>query len=1527
MRRRQLRLFVLTAAAVACLAVVTQALFTNGGFEAGDFSGGWVKTTFLNTSGLSGAQPFSGSSIVRNAGGEDRTTVQGPGATPMSLNDPIVGAGVQYPRFGQYAARVNYWPSSSDPNWVANTIRQQTVVGAGDVDAADGQVHARFAFVPVLEDGGHTPNQQAYFYIAIRNVTKSTVVWERFTFANEAGVPWQSSGAFRYTAWQVVDVPGGGGAIDVGDTIELEVVASSCALGGHSGHVYVDAFGATIPGGSVVATAPSSTVPNATLTYDFHVANGGTGTLTSPVVTITVPAQTTFQSVSDAACSQAGGVVTCNFANLAAGATLDFSMSVTVNPAATGTITLGTYGISGTGYPTLLGPARTTTVNAPVAVADSYSTNEDTPLVVAASGVLANDTDPNGDSLTAVLVSNATHGTVALNANGGFTYTPSANYNGPDSFVYRARDGANNSSPFTNVTISVGAVNDAPVATADGYSVNEDATLTVNAAGVLANDTDVDGPSLAASVVSLPAHGSLTLNGDGSFVYTPTANYNGPDSFTYQAGDGTLQSAVTTVSLTVNTVNDAPTVADDAYSTAEDTPLTVAPAGILINDSDVDAGTTLTAVQVTGPAHGTLTLNPNGGFTYTPAANYNGPDSFTYRASDGTAQSALAATVELTVTAVNDPPTTTPDGTGGTFTLNEDGSLTVPAPGVLGNDTDPEGDSFTAVLVTPPAHGTLTLNPDGSFTYVPSANYNGPDSFTYVATDGTNSSAPTTVTLNVTPVADPPTASNDGGGGTFTTNEDGSLTVPAPGVLGNDSDPDGDPLTAALVNGPAHGTLTLNPNGSFTYTPNADYNGPDSFTYTVSDGTSTSAPATVTLTVTPANDPPTAQPNTYTATEDRTLAVPAGSGLLANDTDPDAGATLTAVLVTGPAHGTLTLNPDGSFTYVPNANYNGVDTFTYAVSDGTATSAPVTVTLNVGDDAALTPGAGRDTGGTRVVIDGTGFGPAGTPVTVTIGGVPALDPEVLDDGHITFVTPPLPPNTPVDVVYTVGANPPETLPGAYVPMPAPAAGSPTDTDGDGITDEIELKYGLDPTNPADANEDPDHDGVPSGTEIVNGTHPTAPWLRYFAEGINSNRFNTAIAIANSSAATMQVQVTYFRQSLAPVRQNLTLTGKTRILVNSATVPGLADAAFGVEIAANEAVAADRTTSWDLGGKDGHSERAVEANRTWYFAEGATTGRFSLFYLLTNPNDTATNATVTFLRQVGTPIVKQYVVPAFARVTIPVNTTDPGLVSADLGGIVVADKPIVAERSMYLSTPTATWDAGTGGTGVTDPSTKWYFGEGAAGDFFDAWILLSNPGSTDSTVDVRYVADNGADVTKSHVVPAGHRITIRVVDEDPSLRNTSFGTFVTSTNNVPVVAERAMWWRAYEGQWTAGHVGIGFINGGRKWVTADGVAAPNGTNDTYALITNTEPRAGMLKVTALFDDGTAPVEKLYAIGPSQRFTIRGRTQFPEVVGKGYSFVIESIGATPVDIVVDHSTYWETDGKFWGAGTTAPASKIK
>src|SRR5206468_2645714 len=145
-----------------------------------------------------------------------------------------------------------------------------------------------------------------------------------------------------------------------------------------------------------------------------------------------------------------------------------------------------------------------------------------------------------------------------------------------------------------------------------------------------------------------PAHGSLTLNSNGSFTYSPAANYNGPDTFTYKANDGQPDSGIATVTITITSAKDRPVGIDDRYTTVEDTTLTVAALGVLANDSDVD-GDTLSAVLVSQPTHGSLTLNSNGSFTYSPAANYNGPDSFTYKANDGQADSGIA-TVTITIT-------------------------------------------------------------------------------------------------------------------------------------------------------------------------------------------------------------------------------------------------------------------------------------------------------------------------------------------------------------------------------------------------------------------------------------------------------------------------------------------------------------------------------------------------------------------------------------------------------------------------------------------------------------------------------------------------------------------------------------------------------------------------------------------------------------------------------------------------------------------------------------------------------------
>ena len=201
-------------------------------------------------------------------------------------------------------------------------------------------------------------------------------------------------------------------------------------------------------------------------------------------------------------------------------------------------------------------------------------------------------------------------------------------------------------------TITVTPVNDAPVAVDDAYEVDEDADLTVLAAqGVLANDTDVDNDLLTATLVNGPAHGTLVLAEDGSFVYTPEANFNGTDSFTYKATDGTLESNLATVTITVKPVNDWPVANDDEYEVVTGTVLEVAAPGVLGNDVLLDLDEQVSIQVLEGPQHGTLTLNNDGSFTYTPNAGYMGVDTFRYLvlSQQGKGEWSDDATVTITV--------------------------------------------------------------------------------------------------------------------------------------------------------------------------------------------------------------------------------------------------------------------------------------------------------------------------------------------------------------------------------------------------------------------------------------------------------------------------------------------------------------------------------------------------------------------------------------------------------------------------------------------------------------------------------------------------------------------------------------------------------------------------------------------------------------------------------------------------------------------------------------------------------------
>ncbi|HEX4961739.1 MAG TPA: IPTL-CTERM sorting domain-containing protein [Thermoanaerobaculia bacterium] len=363
---------------------------------------------------------------------------------------------------------------------------------------------------------------------------------------------------------------------------------------------------------------------------------------------------------------------------------------------------------------------------APIAVPDTATVSEDTALTVAAPGVLANDSDPDGPPpLTAALVTGPSHAlSFTLNADGSFTYTPAANYNGPDSFTYQAKDGLNVLSNTATVSISVTPVDDPPVAVNDSATVTEDDPAT--AINVLANDTDIDGGPKSIASVTQPANGVVAITGGGTgLTYKPNANYcnnppgTTPDTFTYTLSPaGPTPTA--TVSVTVTCVDDPPVAVNDSATVTEDDPATAI--NVLANDTDVDGGPKSIA-SVTQPANGVVVITGGGtGLTYQPNANYcntppgTTPDTFTYTLSP--AGPTPTATVSMSVTCVDDAPVAVND----TATVTEDSGAN--AIDVLANDTDIDGGPKSVASVTQPANGVVAITGGGTgVDYTPNANY------------------------------------------------------------------------------------------------------------------------------------------------------------------------------------------------------------------------------------------------------------------------------------------------------------------------------------------------------------------------------------------------------------------------------------------------------------------------------------------------------------------------------------------------------------------------------------------------------------------------------------------------------------------------------------------------------------------------------------------------------------------------------------------------------------------------------------
>ena len=375
---------------------------------------------------------------------------------------------------------------------------------------------------------------------------------------------------------------------------------------------------------------------------------------------------------------------------------------------------------------------------------------------------------------------------------------------------------------------------------------------------------------------------------------------------------------------------------NDAANTDEDTPVTLA---VLANDADVD-GDALVVSAVGSAAHGAVTTD-GATVTYTPNLGFAGSDSFAYTVSDPSGATA-SAQVNVTVQAVNTPPAAANDAA----VTDEDTPVTV---AVLANDTDGDGDALTVTAAGPASNGSTAT--DGvTVSYTPNANFHGVDTFTYGISDGQGGAASAQVVVTVNPVNDPPTALNDAAN----TDEDTPVTL---AVLANDADVDGDALVVSAVGSAAHGAVTTD-GATVTYTPNLGFAGSDSFAYTVSDPSGATASAQVNVTVQAVNTPPAAANDAAVTDEDTPVTV----AVLANDTDGDGDAlTVTAA---GPASNGSTATDGVTVSYTPNANFHGVDTFTYGISDGQggAASAQVVVTVNPVNDppTALNDAANTD---------------------------------------------------------------------------------------------------------------------------------------------------------------------------------------------------------------------------------------------------------------------------------------------------------------------------------------------------------------------------------------------------------------------------------------------------------------------------------------------------------------------------------------------------------------------------------------
>jgi gliding motility-associated-like protein/uncharacterized repeat protein (TIGR01451 family) len=757
------------------------------------------------------------------------------------------------------------------------------------------------------------------------------------------------------------------------------------------------------------ANFQSSNIKSGLTAGTYQVIIQSTGSCNSTAASATVNTQPAtpsapVTSVTQPTCSVAIGTITVTVQN--AGETYSFDNGVSFQSSNSKSgLTAGTYQVIIKSTGSCNSAAASVILNsvtncAPVVVNDVNSMAEDNPV---SGNVSINDTQSaGGNNIWSLAGTNggAAHGTVIMNTDGTYTYTPDPDFNGTDLFNYYLCN-LNGDCSQATVTITVTPVNDLPVAVNNAATTREDTPISNSAAN---NDTPSgDGGNIWSlnGVNGGAAHGTVTMTADGSYIYTPTTGFFGSDAFTYQLCDVNNDCSTATVHVTVNNDIDGMLAADDAITTNEDAAVT---GNVSTNDTPgSEAGNTWTLVGANGSAaHGTVILAANGSYTYTPDANYNGTDVFTYQMCDLDGDCSVAK-VTVTITSVNDLTAAVNDGVSASEDVVLSGS-------VAGNDT-PSGDGGNQWTVVGAnggaAHGTVVMSSIGNYTFTPNTGYFGTDSFTYKLCDANGDCSSATVTITIDNDYDGIQAVND----FLTTNEDSPVTGDA-STNDTPSSEGGNTWTLVSVNGgAAHGKVILAQSGSYTYTPDANYHGTDVFTYQLCDLDGDCSVATVTITVSSVNDLPLAINDTSGAHEDTELR----GSVTGNDTPSGDGENIWTLsgINGGAAHGIITMTADGGYTYIPNANYFGSETFTYKLCDanGDCSTATVIITVDPANDPPVInssplPQSMTEDGGTITLdIPGNTTNYDGDILTTSIVQPPAHGTVTVDSAGKLVYTP------------------------------------------------------------------------------------------------------------------------------------------------------------------------------------------------------------------------------------------------------------------------------------------------------------------------------------------------------------------------------------------------------------------------------------------------------------------------------------------------------------------------------------------